>query len=259
MAGPALPAPARGLRGRVTFWLLFAACVLAWVGGVVTVVATTRVFTVPSTSMENTIRPGDRLLVDRTTQVRRGDVIVEQQRQATYLALGDYVRRVIGLPGDHVVCCNAAGHITVDGKPLDETYLYPGDAPSVLRFNVIVPRGKLFLLGDHRSVALDSQRTGPVAAHVIGRVFAVIRGGHLIFLRTPPTFVADGLAPRDTRVAPALIGLAVSGAASCLIVVLAIVGITRYAIRRRRARGQPLPAAAWLATGPPPSDGSAGL
>ena len=65
------------------------------------------------------------MVMDRTTQVHRGDVIVEQQPSTGPVY---FIRRVIGLPGDHVACCNARGRITVNGKPLDETYLYPADA-----------------------------------------------------------------------------------------------------------------------------------
>ena len=54
----------------------------------------------------------------------------------------DFIKRVIGIPGDHVVCCNARGQITVNGVPLSEkSYLYPGNAPSTQRFNIVVPPG----------------------------------------------------------------------------------------------------------------------
>src|SRR5262245_65282343 len=114
-------------RSRVVFWALVGLCAVALIGGAATVIATERSFTESSTSMENTIRPGDLMVMDRTTQVHRGDVIVEQQPST---GPGYFIRRVIGLPGDHVACCNARGRMTVNGKPLDETYLYPADAPS---------------------------------------------------------------------------------------------------------------------------------
>ena len=62
-----------------------------------------------------------------------------------------YIKRVIGLPGDRVVCCDAGGRLTVNGQPVAEPYLYAGDAPSELKFSVIVPAGRLWLMGDHRS------------------------------------------------------------------------------------------------------------
>ena len=94
----------------------------------------------------------------------------------------DYVKRVIGLPGDHVVCCNASGQITVNGVPLSESsYIYPGDVPSSMRFNVVVPPGRLWVMGDDRADSDDSRYratapgdgTIPESA-VVGRAFLVI-------------------------------------------------------------------------------------
>ncbi len=68
-----------------------------------------------------------------------------------------YVKRVLGLPGDHVVCCDADGRLTVNGQQVAEPYLYAGDAPSQLKFSVIVPAGRLWLMGDHRSKSADSR------------------------------------------------------------------------------------------------------
>src|SRR5215469_3574723 len=135
-------------RGRVIFWVCFGICVLAWIGGNAMVVLTARAFSTPSTSMANTIRPGDRMLAYPTSQIRRGDVIVAKEEP--FVGTSYVVRRVIGLPGDRVACCDARGRITVNGKALDETYVYPGDVPSAIRFNVSVPAGKFWLLGDHR-------------------------------------------------------------------------------------------------------------
>src|SRR5690606_29114438 len=70
----------------------------------------------------------------------------------------DYIKRVIGIPGDTVECCDAEGRITINGVPIDEEeYLYPGDVPSQRRFKVEVPEGRLWVMGDHRSVSLDSR------------------------------------------------------------------------------------------------------
>ena len=180
--------------------MLAGLCVVALIGGAARVVTTTGKFSVPGTSMENTIMPGDIVLADRTAPVHRGDVIVEEQPSD---GSSLYILRVIGLPGDHVACCDAKGRLTVNGKALDETYLYPGDAPSRYPVNapssalfiVTVPAGKFWLMGDHRSRARDSRTEGALAVRVVGRVFLIERSGHAILLRTPQAFTASGLAP----------------------------------------------------------------
>ena len=144
-------------------------------------------FYVPSGSMEPTIEPGDRILVNKLASgddLTRGDVVVfdgtttfavadRSPHQADGLvgrtlagaasAVGidlgeqDFVKRVVGLPGDHVVCCDADGRLTVNGKAVKEDYLYPGDKPSELTFDVTVPAGRLWVMGDHRSDSADSR------------------------------------------------------------------------------------------------------
>lgn len=142
------------------------------------------VYFIPSESMEPLLGTGDRILVSRTAfnaePVRRGDVVVFDGR-GTYSPLNSgkgplieaasavghwlglvgsettYVKRIIGMPGDHVVCCDAQGKLSVNGQILEEEYLYPGDAPSQQRFNVTVPAGRLWLMGDHRSRSADSR------------------------------------------------------------------------------------------------------
>ncbi|WP_405019345.1 signal peptidase I [Kitasatospora sp. NBC_00070] len=142
-----------------------------------------RPFAVPSASMENTLRPGDRLVVNELAysfggHVRRGDVVVFDgtgsflpyaeetpavRRFLSAVGLGSgngsvYVKRVVGVGGDRVTCCEADGRLRVNGVPLDESaYLYPGDAPSSVRFDVVVPAGKLWVMGDHRSDSRDSR------------------------------------------------------------------------------------------------------
>jgi signal peptidase I len=169
-----------------------------------------QVFSIPSGSMENTLLPGDRILVSkivyRFRPIDRGDIVVFSGAgswdppatapgnplvriwdDATSLVgiAGpdtDYIKRVIGIPGDHVVCCNAAGQITVNGVPLSESsYVYPGSVPSTLQFNITVPAGRLWVMGDNRSDSDDSRyRTNapgggtiPESA-VVGRAFLII-------------------------------------------------------------------------------------
>ena len=91
------------------------------------------------------------------------------------------MKRVIGVGGDRVQCCDASGRLTVNGVPLDEPYLYPGDVPSRDAFDVVVPAGKLWVMGDHRSISQDSRaHLGDPGGgfvpedRVIGRAFAVV-------------------------------------------------------------------------------------
>lgn len=142
------------------------------------------VYYIPSASMEPLFREGDRILVSRTDfradPVGRGDIVVFDGRGSFAplnsgngpvldllggvghwigLSGGEttFIKRVIGLPGDHVICCDTDGKLTVNGQQAAEPYLYEGDAPSKLRFSVLVPPGRLWLMGDHRSLSADSR------------------------------------------------------------------------------------------------------
>ena len=143
-----------------------------------------RAFYIPSGSMEETLEINDRifvnLLVPQPIDLNRGDVVVfkdtkgwlpETAAQAsnpvrdalTFVGLlpdesqQHLVKRVIGTEGDRVVCCDADGRITVNGEPLDEPYLYPGATPSDIPFDVVVPEGKVWVMGDHRNASADSR------------------------------------------------------------------------------------------------------
>jgi len=142
------------------------------------------IYYIPSASMEPLLLTGDRILVARTGvepgSLSRGDVVVFDGRGSfaplnsgkgpvvdglaeagRWLGLAGsdttYVKRVIGLPGDRVVCCDADGRLTVNGQQIAEPYLYPGDTPSETKFSVEVPAGRLWLMGDHRSASADSR------------------------------------------------------------------------------------------------------
>lgn len=166
------------------------------------------VFYIPSASMEPLLNTGDRVLVSRTDYafgpIQRGDVVVFDGRgsfaplNSTKGPLTDavqtlgqwlgvagsdtvYVKRVLGIAGDHVKCCAPDGRVTVNGVPVTEDYVYPSDAPSELKFDVVVPQGRLWLMGDHRSVSADSRSLigapggGLVSVdRVIGRAIQVV-------------------------------------------------------------------------------------
>lgn len=145
-----------------------------------------RAFFIPSGSMENTLQIQDRifvnLLVPQPFALKRGDIVVFKDTQgwlkeipkddgpvswigdvATFIGLAPdnsqqhLVKRVIGLPGDKVVCCDADGKLTINGTAITEPYLYPGAAPSDTPFGVTVPEGKLWVMGDHRNNSQDSR------------------------------------------------------------------------------------------------------
>ena len=118
-------------------------------------------FQIPSGSMENGLRIGDRVLVNKLAyrfgaEPQRGDVVVFDG--TGYFGDADYIKRVVGVGGDHVVCCDKEGRIQVNGRSVDESsFLYPGDSPSSVDFDVAVPDGTLFVLGDHRGESSDSR------------------------------------------------------------------------------------------------------
>jgi signal peptidase I len=203
-------------------------------------------FYIPSSSMENTLEIGDRVLVNKIVyhvrDIHRGDIVVfngldswdptvptttpssnpvrrffDWIGSAFGVTAGekDYVKRVIGLPGDHVKCCDTQGRVTVNGAALNEkSYLYPNDSPSQVPFNVTVPRGELWVMGDHRSVSYDSRehRSDPGGGSipenkVIGRAFVTVWPfSRLGVLSIPATFEQKALAAAPA--APLMLGFA---------------------------------------------------
>lgn len=241
-APPRPPRPRR--TGRISFWAvlgLVAACLVSCVVGFV---LTFKVYYIPSGSMENTLRPGDRMWVEQGRGVRRGDIVMYDvpPDSGTQISPGTYVKRLIGLPGDHVACCDAAGDVTVNGKALHEqAYLYPGDKASASPFSVTLGPGQAWVMGDHRSISLDSRGYGPVPmADITGHVFEIKHGSSSIDATTPATFVADGLAPPDHRKPLPLILLGSAAVLFVVLLLLAALGVTRWTLRRRRARREAL-------------------
>src|SRR5690349_3366863 len=210
-SGGRKPAARRGRRKR-SFWREFPILVaVALLLAVVIKTYAIQAFFIPSGSMENTLEINDRVLVNKLVYdvrgIHRGDIVVFNgdgswdpgtaprdtnfvvkfgQGLASMFGFGHrgdiLIKRVIGLPGDKVACCDAQSRVTVNGVPLNEqSYLYPGDTPSEIRFNVVVPPGRLWVMGDHRLISDDSRNhlgdpgggTVPENA-VIGRAFVII-------------------------------------------------------------------------------------
>ncbi|MEU7901953.1 signal peptidase I [Actinoplanes sp. NPDC049118] len=124
-------------------------------------------FYIPSPSMEHTLNVWDRVLVNKLVydfrDPRRGEIVVF--KAPTEWQSGtegeDFIKRVIGVPGDHVVCCDDQERLVINGVPLDEPYIYTDadgrqDPAADEKFDVIVPPGRLWVMGDHRSASGDS-------------------------------------------------------------------------------------------------------
>lgn len=205
-----------------------------------------QIFRVPSGSMEHTLELQDRIAAVRVAEWQRGDVVVfedakgwvgEQPGSSNPVVKvleklnllpdstqGYLVKRVIGTSGDKVSCCDQEQRITVNGQPLNEDYLYknpdgsmvkPSDSP----FEVTVPEGHIFVLGDHRNRSGDSRMHicrgtamgGFIPEEaVVGPVKAVVMpASRWHGIKTPESFAAI---PAPTEKAPAQ---AVIGAGTC--------------------------------------------
>ncbi|MEU8185594.1 signal peptidase I [Micromonospora sp. NPDC049044] len=151
-------------------------------------------FFIPSPSMENTLKIDDRVLVNKLVydfrSPHRGEVIVFKApiEWSGNPEGEDFIKRVIGVPGDHVVCCDPQERLMINGKSLDEPYIFSMDGvrdkPADQEFDITVPKGRLWVMGDHRSASGDSlehwQQSGQNITEatipeddVVGRAFTV--------------------------------------------------------------------------------------
>jgi signal peptidase I len=182
-------------------------------------------FYIPSGSMEQTLHINDRVLVNklvyRVRDVHRGEIVVFTGKGSNFanifesqpttasnplsrgvqdvqrwLGLGapgenDFIKRVIGIGGDTVACCDTQGRVMVNGKALDEPYIYENTALSQRHFGPVkVPKGRLFVMGDHRGASEDSRFEGTIPeSSVVGRAFVRVWPlNRFAFLRVPSTF-----------------------------------------------------------------------
>lgn len=240
-------------------------------------------FVIPSGSMEQTIRIGDRVLVDKLTpwfgsRPQRGDVVVfkdpggwlkqenadkkdppvvvkQVKETLTFIGLlpsddeQDLIKRVIAVGGDTVKCCGQDGRVTVNGVPLDEPYLYPGNPPSLIKFEVKVPEGRIFVMGDHRSDSADSRYHLDEPGHgtvsedeVVGRAVVIAWPvGHWRKLEEPATFgpvpdaragTAGASAPSNSVSSRDLNGMIPLPTPAELPLVMGVVGLHRLGRRR---------------------------
>jgi signal peptidase I len=200
-------------------------------------------FYIPSGSMENTLVRDDRVIVSKLTpgpfDLNRGDVVVfkdpgnwlgtvpDESEGGTRESVRDFlqfigvvpddsddhlIKRVIGLPGDHVVCCDKDGLLTVNGVAITEPYIKPGDTPGggKASFDITVPAGKVWVMGDHRSDSSDSRfhddgtgATGSVPVDdITGRAVMIVWPvDHVKWLSVPERVYSD-IPPSSGQPAP---------------------------------------------------------
>jgi signal peptidase I len=267
--------PAKRAKPARPFWV--EAVVLLVIAAVIAVGVHSflfQAFFIPTGSMENTLNVGDRVIVNRLSykvgHVKRGQIVVfsgvdswtpegsvtpphnpvvrELSKVGSYLGFApageqDFIKRVIGVPGDHVVCCNTQGQLMVNGHALEEHYLYPGSDNRTLPFDIVVPPGRLWVEGDHRNDSADSRsHTGlpgggtiPINK-VIGRAFVIVWPFSRVHrLEIPASYGAlsstnaSGVSNVTTSALPSVIGVAA---------VLPL-GAIRLRRRRRQRRRRP--------------------
>jgi signal peptidase I len=246
-SGPGQPGQRGRRRRKRSFWVEFPILiVVALTIALLVKTFVVQAFFIPSGSMQDTLKIGDKVLVNKLVYdvrpIRPGDIIVfdgagswtapvprphssnplveayDVTLRPLLSSIGgllggapgqtDFVKRVIGVPGDHVACCNAQGLVTVNGVPLHEQdYLFPGNQPGDAplgetgHFSLTVPPGRLWVLGDHRAISDDSRGhavdpgNGTIPENmVIGRAFAIVwPSSRWRILSIPTTFQQPGI------------------------------------------------------------------
>lgn len=197
-----------------------------------------QMFIIPSGSMENTLQPGDRVMVSKIGGFQRGDIVVFEdpggwmtlhpEPRSTIGQAFEFVgllpssgtnhliKRVIGMPGDRVRCCDGEGRMSVNGHALDESsYLFTDAngvqvAPANVPFDVTVPKDRIFVMGDHRNASGDSRcrlndlsqegRGAPAFVpreRVLGATVAIVSPLDRLRLFNPPEIFASVPAPAE--------------------------------------------------------------
>jgi signal peptidase I len=280
------PAPGVTAGRRKKSWRQLMAVVLTAIVLMLLIKAfVVQVYRIPSSSMEDTLRTGDRVLVNKLVYhvrgIGRGDIVVFSGEGSwgtttgapdpappgnpllramddvlaavgVYSTQTYYIKRVIGLPGDRVACC-VNGKVTVNGVPLDEaSYIFPGASPSQQPFNVVVPPGRLWVMGDNRAISDDSREhlfggfpdKGTVPENeVAGRAFLIIwPPSQFGDLPIPATFQQAALhagaagAPVLEVAGAAVSAVAAVPAAGAAAALLGIPALARQVRVRRRGR-----------------------
>jgi signal peptidase I len=167
-------------------------------------------FYIPSPSMEHTLNVLDRVLVNKLVydfrDPRRGEIIVFEAPKSWQSGTEgeDFIKRIIGLPGDHLVCCDEQQRLMINGHAIDEPYIYTDadgtrNAVADEPFDITVPAGRIWVMGDHREASADSLEHWETSQNiqdatitedsVVGRAFTVFWPvNRATWLSVPDTF-----------------------------------------------------------------------
>jgi signal peptidase I len=167
-------------------------------------------FYIPSPSMEHTLNVWDRVLVNKLVydfrEPRRGEIVVFKAPSDWQSGTEgeDFIKRIIGVGGDHIVCCDDQERLMINGHSLDEPFIYTDadgkqDPAADQKFDITVPKDRLWVMGDHRSASGDSlehwEQTENIeeatikADSIVGRAFTIFWPvGRATWLSVPKEF-----------------------------------------------------------------------